>query len=65
MSHAVKCREVGKKKWAFISRGGINNLRIHALQFAGAEKAQAFIDVNKDDNPEWEFKVVEFGEGRK
>lgn len=60
MSYAVKCRMVGEKKWAFLltSNGGLNNLRIHAGRFASHEKAQALIDDNKADNPEWEFKVV-------
>ena len=56
----VKCREVGKKKFLFLtSNGGLNNLRIHAATFASREKAQALVDENAADNPEWEFRVVE------
>jgi hypothetical protein len=56
----VKCREVGKKQFLFLtSRGGLNRLRIHAARFETKDKAQALIDENAADNPEWEFKVVE------
>ena len=58
MTAYVKCREVGQKTWAFLARDGVNRLRVHAVRFENAEKAQALIDANKDDNPEWEFKVV-------
>lgn len=54
----VKCREIGRKQWAFLSRGGCNRLRVHALRFASVERAQAVIDENAADNPEWEWKVV-------
>lgn len=59
MTHAIKCREVGKKGWSFLSSGGhLNRLKIHASRFETAAKAQALIDANKDDNPGWEWKVV-------
>lgn len=54
----IKVREVGKKTWAFLARGGTSRLRVHALRFATAEKAQALIDDNAADNPEWEWRVV-------
>lgn len=54
----IKCREIGDKTWVFLSRGGTNHLRVHALRFATAERAQAVIDENAADNPEWEWKVV-------
>lgn len=59
MTHAIKCREVGQKSWAFLaSKGSLNRLKIHACRFETKEKAQAVIDENKDDNPGWEWKVV-------
>ncbi len=55
----VKCREVGRKSWAFLtSNGELNRLRIRAARFSSLEKAQALIDENSADNPEWEFKAV-------
>lgn len=61
MDYAIKCREVGKKAWAFLTpRGGLSRLRIHAARFDTVEKARALIDANKDDNPEWQFRVVDF-----
>lgn len=54
----IKCRERGRKTWAFLARGGVSRLRVHALRFETAEKAQALIDENAPDNPEWEWKVV-------
>lgn len=54
----VKVREVGKARWVFLSKGGVNRLRIHALRFETIEKARALIDENAADNPEWEFKAV-------
>lgn len=54
----VKVREIGQKQWRFLSRGGTNRLRIHAIQFATRERAQALIDDNAADNPGWEWKAV-------
>lgn len=60
--HYVKCREKGKKRFAFLtSKGALNNLTIHAARFESAEKAEALIAANAADNPEWEFKVVQAG----
>jgi hypothetical protein len=56
--HYVKCREVGRKAWAFLAPDGVSRLRVHAARFSDAAKAQALIDANAADNPEWEFKVV-------
>lgn len=64
MSFAIKLRLKGKKRWAFLSSRGTNLLRIHAVQFATADKAQALIDENRDDNPEWEWRVVDFQRAR-
>jgi hypothetical protein len=50
----IKCREIGRKQWA----SGVNRLRIHAIRFATVEKAQALIDENAADNPEWEWLIV-------
>lgn len=57
MSFAIKLRLKGKKRWAFLSSRGTNLLRIHAVRFATADKAQALIDENSDDNPEWDFQT--------
>jgi hypothetical protein len=55
----VKCREVGKAKFAFLTpKMGLNHLKVHAARFESLEKAQALIDANAADNPEWEFKAV-------
>jgi hypothetical protein len=54
----IKVREKGRKAWAFLARGGTSRLRVHASRFETPEKAQALIDANAADNPEWEWKVV-------
>ena len=54
----VKCRKKGRKTWLFLTANGVNRLRIHAGRFETVEKAQAQIDANTADNPEWEFKVT-------
>jgi hypothetical protein len=55
----VKCREKGRKTWAFLTPGaGLNRLRVHAARFDTLAKAQALIDENAADNPEWDFKAV-------
>ena len=64
MSYAIKCRVVGGRSWSFLSSRGSNRLRIHALRFATAEKAQALIDNNSEENPAWEWKVVDLTIGR-
>ena len=56
--HFVKCRELGKKSWVFLSSKGTSRLRVHAIRFASAERAQALIGDNAADNPEWEFKIT-------
>lgn len=56
----VKVRERGDKRFKFLtSRGSLNSLRVHAASFESAEKAQAFIDANAPDNPEFEFRVAQ------
>lgn len=56
----VKCREKGRKRFAFLtSNGGLNSLRVHAARFETLAKAQALIDENTAENPEWEFLAVE------
>ena len=64
MSYAIKCRVVGTKSWSFLSSRGSNRLRIHAIRFATAEKAHGFIDRNSEENPAWEWKVVDLTTGR-
>lgn len=63
MSCAIKLRLKGKMRWAFLSSRGTSLLRIYAVQFATADKAQGLIDENRDDNPEWEWRVVDFRTG--
>jgi hypothetical protein len=55
----VKCKELARKQWAFLTRNGISRQRIHAARFASREIAQQLIDANAPDNPEWQFKIVE------
>lgn len=57
MTFHINVREIGKKQWRFLSGNGTNRLRIHALNFETRDKAQALIDDNAADNPEWEWKV--------
>jgi hypothetical protein len=64
MSYAIKCRVVGEKSWSFLSNRGSSRLRVHAVLFATAEKAQALIDNNSEENPAWEWKVVDLTTGR-
>lgn len=54
----IKVRERGRKAWAFLARGGTSRLRVHALTFATAARAQALIDANAAENPEWDWKVT-------
>lgn len=57
--HYVKVREAGARRWAFLSAKGTTSLRVRAVRFGTKERAQALIDENASDNPEWEWKVVE------
>lgn len=61
MTHYVQCREIGKKRWAFLSRDGVTRLKIHALRFT-EDQANKLIEENAPDNPEWEFQVIKIGE---
>jgi hypothetical protein len=54
----IKVREVGATRWQFLSRDGTTKLRVHALRFPSYDKAQALIEENVADNPEWEWKTV-------
>lgn len=55
----IKVREKGRRQWVFLSRGGTNRLRIHAIRFASQERAQALINQNAPDNPEWEWMITQ------
>jgi hypothetical protein len=60
MAYNIKCKLKTEKRYAFLtSSGGCNHLRVHAARFETKEKAQAVIDENAADNPEWDFKVQE------
>lgn len=54
----IKVRELGDKRWVFLARGGTTRLRVHALRFESYDKANALIEENAADNPEWEWKAV-------
>lgn len=56
-THHVKVRKKGEKCWAFLSRGGTNRLRVHALQFT-REQADRLIADSAPSNPDWDFKAV-------
>ncbi len=59
MTAYVKVREVGKKRFYFLTPGGATTpLKMHAGRFESIEKAQAFIDANAPDNPDFEWKVA-------
>lgn len=56
----VKAREIGKKRFLFLtSNGGLNPLRVHASRFDDREKAQDLICKLAEDNPEFEFKLAD------
>lgn len=58
MAYHIKLRKVGGKSWRFLSSNGrINGLRVHAVIFSDEAKAQAVIDENAADNPEWEWCI--------
>lgn len=57
-THHIKVREKGKKRFSFLSRNGVTNLRIHAIQFT-KEGADKLIAENAARNPEWEFVATE------
>lgn len=60
MRYAIKVREIGKKKWRFLTTGGgITQLRIHAARWATREPCERLIAGNAPDNPDWEFKIVD------
>lgn len=65
MRYGIKVREVGKKKWRFLSScGGVTNLRVHAARWSTREPCETLIANNAADNPEWDFKVVDMDAGR-
>jgi hypothetical protein len=55
--HHVKCREKGRKAWVFLAPDGVSRLRVHAARFSSEAAAQALIDANAADNPDWEFRA--------
>lgn len=59
MAVLIKVRKRGGKAWAFLSRHGTNRLRIHAVTFETREKAQALIDANAPNNPDWDWRISE------
>ena len=60
----VKCKRDGEKRWSFLTSGaGTTYLRIHAARFESMVKAKALIDANKDDNPDFAWRIVD-GNGK-
>lgn len=57
LTHYIKVRYAGEKRFAFLSRHGTNRLRLHASQFTEAN-AQKALEVLREDNPEHQFKLV-------
>lgn len=60
MAWAVKVREDGAKRFAFINgKGGINYLKVHAARFESRGKAMAFIADNAPLNPGFDWRAQE------
>lgn len=60
MKYGIKVREVGKKKWKFLtSGGGTTNLKIYAARWATKEPCENLIAANAGENPDWDFKIVD------
>lgn len=57
LTHHIKVRFAGEKRFAFVAGKGTNRLRIHASMFTH-ENAQKAIETLRADNPEHEFKIV-------
>ena len=55
LTHHIKVRAKGTKRWAFVSPRGTNYLRIHASMMTEAKADAALIELARD-NPDLEFK---------
>lgn len=56
----IKLKLRTDKRYGFLTpSGGVNHLKVHAARFDSVEKAQAIINENVTDNPEWDWRVVE------
>mgnify|MGYP007032567964 CR=1 FL=1 len=65
MRYAIKVRETGRKKWWFLTpKGGITSLRVHASRWPTREPCERLITENAQDNPNWEFKIVDMEKDR-
>lgn len=61
-SYCVKVRKLSSKKWKFFaSGGGLNSLRIHAVEFKAKEAAdETAAEINKLHGSEYEAKAQLF-----
>lgn len=57
LTHFIKVRFAGERRFSFLTREGTTRLRVHASQFTH-ENAQKALEVLRADNPEHEFKIV-------
>jgi hypothetical protein len=54
----VKVRKKDSKRWAFLSSGGgMNYLRIHAIEFSEESRALEAVNDIVTGNPEYEAKI--------
>lgn len=62
VTHYVKFRTIGTRRWFFVDpRGEGTLLRIKAARFPSAADAQSFIERRTPDNSHLEFKPVVAG----
>jgi len=62
VSHAIKFRRHGDKRFTFVGYKGSTNLRIRALRYATHESAREAIDRG-GPHIAFEFKVVDLSAG--
>ena len=55
----IKVRKKGGKSWAFLSDGGTNRLRVHAVRYTSREQADRDLRWHETHNPDHDFKVQE------
>lgn len=62
MTYCVKIRKLDGKRWKFYaSNGGLNSLRIHAVEFSKKEHADKTAEeINKLHGTEYQARVETF-----
>jgi hypothetical protein len=67
MTYCVKVRKLSGKKWKFLSsNGGLNPLRIHAVEFTDKDRAdKQSAEINALHGSEYQAKVEIFSEDGK